>query len=276
MSPDYRLSIEELAFALGVIGGVEVASAFLLTTLGKLKDDDLSGRLTAASHSLLARELLTIEEGKGKLVTGLAEVVTAIVASTRTIRCNEVSREGERVITFFASDTAIVEHELQNGVVAVLARLPDAQSVVARLSAFIANGKTQADARAKTVGVVPMSVLEQFNQATSAQSPEKARQELIKAGIESGVAAKLVQDLASATARGSALLVTTDAEGAPVSNRGFLFSKGPQHLWLFNIQPTEPPQAEILPGTPSTLRQLCAVLLSEAPAPGSASTPSLS
>jgi hypothetical protein len=268
MSHNYRLSLEELAFALGVIGGVDVASAFLVTTLGKLKDDDLSGRLTAASHSLLARELMTIEQGKGKLEAGLAEVATAIVASTHTIRCNEVGRDGERVVTFFVSDAVIIEHELKNGVVAVLTRLPDTQAIVTRLAEFVTNGQTQVDAPAGTIGVIPVSVLEQFNRATPAQTAEQSRQDLVKTGIERSVAAKLAQDLASATARGSALLITSDAEGAPVSNRGFLFSKGSQHLWLFNIQPTDPPQAEIYPGTHENLIRLGRLLLNVDPTLG--------
>ncbi len=52
--PDFRLAIEEVAFALGTIGGADTAAGFLSALTGP-RPSEVAGRMTTASHSLLAR-----------------------------------------------------------------------------------------------------------------------------------------------------------------------------------------------------------------------------
>ena len=51
----FNLAVEEVAYAMGVLGGSETAHGFLASLLGERPKKEIEGRLLAASHSLVSR-----------------------------------------------------------------------------------------------------------------------------------------------------------------------------------------------------------------------------
>ena len=152
-----RLSVEELAFAIGAIGEAETAGAFLRVLLGTRCREEIDGRLLSASHSLIARGYLTFDlsEKERELDKQLAELVGVLAGCDFSIRCGRSVQDGEDVHSYFFKGDAIVEHRLSMDVVSELEHLPSADIAMKRSLVFFGLG--EADSRKKTdeIGVLP-------------------------------------------------------------------------------------------------------------------------
>jgi hypothetical protein len=120
MATTYTLSIEEVSYLMGIIGGAEIAGGFLVSTLGKLSKETLNAKLLAAGHSLVARGVLDIEPGAeaGDILIeqDLRDAVAATLDATHIFRCEIRHGEDPVAFTLFVGASQVTTVAMRAGV----------------------------------------------------------------------------------------------------------------------------------------------------------------
>ncbi len=236
----YRLSVEEVAFAMGLLGDYDMAAGYLIATLGPLEEEDLSGRMAAAGHALMARDLLDVEDHPetGKLDETLAHWIRTMMDASRSIRC-ESTRAGEadRVMSFFIHDSTIVKHAITHGVVAELEALTSRDDTIQAILEFVGvekNGDAQSP-----LGTTDVSLLQRLRDFAAHQRADRI-QALARSFLAPSDARRLMKDLTSEQVTwGSILFLETisgNQETPLVTNDGVLYVKNDDNLWFFVIK----------------------------------------
>ena len=259
----YRLSIEELAYAMGVLGGTDTATGFLLAILGERPRMETEGRLLAASHALVARGYLDfdIETGEKWLDDGLSEVVSPILANDFSLRCSKATEEGEEVRTLYAADEMVISHKLQHSVVSIIESAQGWQMPREQLTTFfeldsaVANGAVKAP-----IATIPVNLLTQMQRQSLIGAPEQAKTELQEHGVPEPMAEAIIQDMKTSSYRGSVIKLRLENE-QDISDEGFLLLKGQERVWLFVIDADDASRMTLWPGTIDTFRQHLQLLI---------------
>ncbi|MEM4202904.1 MAG: hypothetical protein QXS54_02425 [Candidatus Methanomethylicaceae archaeon] len=261
-SAEVVLSIEELAYAIGILGDVEAASGFLLGTLGQRPRLEVEGRLLAAAHGLIARGYLELDvvTNSSRLKDGLTRMVQPIVDGHYTLRLSRVKDGEEEVATLYVSETGMVLHRLEHGVVSHLLSLADAADVQAQCRSFF--GLTEApETASECLGKIPADTLDALRRNSQGRPVEELAAEIASYGLGPLRALDLAQALRRETARGSIVRLETKGDEI-VSQRGLLLLEGQRSWWLFEISPTETDVLSVYLGTPAVFDQLFMRLLS--------------
>ncbi len=255
-----ELSVEELAFTMGYLNNNEAAAGLMTATYGQLPRAELTGRITAASHSMIARGLLEIGESVAEttLNAALREMVTGLLNGERTLRCERRSGRNETLLTIQLDSTPFVTHQLRHGVVSQLGMLADRAALLARIGEFV--GLKGNSAENTPIGTISAELLQTMRQQIGSESSAQIAERL-SAELPTASANELATDLtAVATDWGSILPITvTEATGdqPPLeANSGLFYAVTPQNSWLFYIAPEDATQATIYRGSPQTLHQL--------------------
>ncbi len=262
----FRLSVEELAFAMGFLGGSDVAAGFLEAAVGKQNTDNVSGRITAASHSLLARELLTLDlsDNTNELRSDLAALVKIMLSTDRSVRCQSLGAGEDRVLTCFMSDGAMVAHELEMGVVAKLEAIKDIAHLKNKIMSFIQPPEDKA--ASNSIGRLSGDALQRVRQLIARGEMDKARI-LLGESLPEAVVQMLADDLAhDDVAWGTVLLVETAPENSDTpleSNNGVLYASTPRNLWLFQFVPNDMVNVNVFEGSAGQLRLLLDQMMSQ-------------
>jgi len=237
----YRLSVEEVAFAMGLFGDYEIAAGYLMTTLGQMEKENLSGRLAAASHSLLARELFRMKsEEDGELVEDLARLVQAMTLAARSVRCEQRSPTSEQAMTCFVHRNDIVYHALEQNVVAELKPLGNANDVLQTIIDFV---------DMETEGAISEPLGTTY--VTSFLNPSDAQQ-LVADFVDPSITWGSILFLETATGKNDAPLLAND---------GVLYALASERLWLFLISTQTGDQVTVYRDGKATLRQLLSPLV---------------
>jgi hypothetical protein len=256
---EFQLSVEEVAFAMGVIGDPAVSSGFLLAILGDISQQELEGRLYAASHSLMARGLfdVNLDTQEQQLDQALGAMIRALLANTYSLRCSRTIQGEEQLLNYFLGDGQIVEHRLYKGVVSHLETIPDMVTVYSRCAAFydLPIEMTAAEGAEEPVGFLPASLLEDVKDAIPTITASQIVAQFTEAGLSEQAAVDLADDLLQQRYRGSVLRAETTT-GEITSDRGFLLLNGPQRLWLMEAILEEPPLVRVYRGTPGKFKNL--------------------
>jgi hypothetical protein len=266
MTPNtFTLSIEELAYALGVLGGTEIASGYLGALLGERPQLELEGRLLAASHALVARDLLDFNPRTGdkQLSPELADLLRSLIQNEYSLRCNRVTAGEEDGVNFYRAGNAWLEHRLSKAVVAHVTALAGI-AMVARQSAMffglpIQSSKPLSGA-SQSVGVIPAALLERFGRPGTQPLLAEITKLFVSAGLPLESASALAADLAAPILRGSMMKVETRTEGL-MADRGFLFFKGTRGAWILEIIPQAPPMLRVFVGNSDQLQRSVESLL---------------
>jgi hypothetical protein len=280
----YSLSIEELAYAMGILGGAEAAGAFLAMANRQgpgevgLQPDQVRARLMAASHSLIARQLLCVDVkcSTTTLEPAFEGTVKALLQNRYSLVCSASGPQGDLAVTYFftqnegAQPGAVIVAWSELEVVSHLDRLDGPDAVASHLCAVFdlpGISHTFSWETPAPDGKISVQALETAR-LKLARHPGEAVQTLEDGGLSPLLAGQLTNDLLACVLRGS-LFVTgrPQTDGTPPPERaaggaseGLLFLKGQQHLWLFDLQPSAQPTApleadvyrtDLLPGSPS-------------------------
>lgn len=261
----FQIAIEELAFAMGVLGGTDVAGGFLVSLLGNKSSEALDERLTAASHSLVSRGYMSfdLEHQTMRLDEGFGSVVGFLLHNDFSIRCSRVMRDKEVLLTYFFEKGTFVEHKIMRVVSSSLEIVSDPEEVLKRTTEFFSIGGTDPAMHAvASIGTINAELPQQARDLAQAGSRERGLTLLEAAGLSTGVATNLLTDLLDMEFLGSASRIANE-DGQLIANRGFLVLKGQQRLWILNIVPTEPPMLELLEGSRLLYHDLFRALLKE-------------
>jgi hypothetical protein len=264
---EYRLSIEELAFALGHLGGADVATGFIASTLGDLAEAEVKARLVAACHSLAARGLLqaNMQQANATLEPTFAAVAGALVQSQRLLRCNVVSQHDDQLITFFlgrAREVGWVESRVESGVIAVLTCLngqndDDALAgLTERVLHWVPNRSSHGDLPSGSLGQISSETLKRLRDNSQPQA--ELVMTLMQHGFTDSTAQAVLACVAGASVRGSLVSISSSQDGNLVSNQGILFAAQAHsddshdaavYFALQTTQPNLPPIVEVHWGT---------------------------
>lgn len=233
----FNLSVEEMAYIFGFLGGSEVAAGFLNATVGQLSPTDLTARLTAASHSLLARELLKLDLGTGQqtMDENLSGALKLVLTNGRNVRCTRLANGTEETTTYFLAEGKAVEHTLWQAVCSRIEILAPTD-VPARVAAFVQ--ATASDTPTTPLGQVAGSVLQQVRKQAGALPVAQMAETLTAAGLAPALATELATALSTPQmVWGTILLVElAAAEAQFVSNAGLFYALQDKQGWLFEFR----------------------------------------
>lgn len=243
----YNLSIEEMAYAMGFLGGAETAAGFLQTLTGQLSNSNLDGRITAASHSLLARGYLQfdLDNGAKALQAELSQAITTMLTHRYFFRCDKTNPRNAKVeipqVSYFLGDACVVKHEVELGVVSRLVLYPNINDLVPLLMVFIGeawNDKAFVgrDEKLTPTGKLQDTLFQQlrnFAKTLMRDSGDLALQ--LQAQLPFASANQLVNDINSETVQwGSIFRLEMHPDQLGI-NRGIVFARHPARTWLFEI-----------------------------------------
>lgn len=239
-----KLSIEELAYALGVMGGQDVAGGFLLAILGERSPDEIKSRLLAASHALIARDLLALNlDTKSKqLNPELVKLIMPLIANRFSLRCSRSEKGMETLLNFYFGDV-VVEYRSENEIVTAIELLPAANMVYDRIGRFFELGRHDG-ANPAPRAIVPASLIESLKDEADSLTEQEIRIRLVGGGIEELAARDLASDFKNVEFRGSVIRIEP-RNGETVANEGFLILKSLARGWLFEIIPDAPPKLRV-------------------------------
>jgi len=259
MKATFRLSVEEVAVALSLIGKPGLGHDLLAAQLGTtLSQDEIRARLLAAGHSLISRGYMAVtQEGAVGLADDLARVTRVLAQADFSIRYSRSDPAAEMLLTYHAGEGGFFEHRLEQGVVHNITEVENADAIIGGgLDFFEA---AQASDFSFSPVDVPGSLLDEVKDTKEWLMVSRR---LTDCGIADDAAELLAEDLVDATYRGSALRVDYDAHGVTTSNRGFLLLQGHERLWI--LRPFEQqgkPFVMVMPGTAEAFSQQMAALL---------------
>ena len=250
----YSMAVEELAYAMGVLGGTDTATGFLLAILGERPRLETEGRLLTPSHALVARGYLDfdVETGEKWLKPDLENVIRPMLQNDFSLRCSKATEEGEEILTIYVSAEALARHHLQRSVVSVIEMLTDRQDAKEQLMTFfeLSTGGGEEDLIATT----PASLLESLRRNTLNEAAQEAKSELMKYGVSESTAAAIIEDLQRSAYRGSVVKLELE-DDKTISDKGFLLLKGQDRVWLFVIESGGAPMMSIYPGSRKVFQQ---------------------
>ncbi len=258
---EYELGIEEVAYAMGVLGGTEIATGFLLALLGERPRLETEGRLLAASHALVARGYLDFNPDTGEkwLGDGLEEVIRPIVQNDFSIRCSKAASGHETVLSLYISKGELVMHRLHREVVSRLEQIPDASSAQEQCLKFFGL-PTDTPAPQKPLATFSADLIDRLRQEAIERPTGEIASQLVEHGVSADAAAKLSEDIKQQEYRGSVIRIEMQG-GQAVSNRGFLILQASERAWIMNIEPSTPPKMSLYPGCQAVFTELFSALV---------------
>jgi hypothetical protein len=253
-----RLSVEEVAYAMGLVGEPAAARGFLVSLLGDLEEPEMEGHLYAASHSLMARGLLhlNVAERTQRLDESLASMVDTVLHYDFSVQCSRSAGPAETtppLVLFFAG-RRIVGQTLDAGVISSLEEISDEAEAAARCGAFY-DAPDLGNESPELLGAIPVAVLDRAAEIPAPQL-EELHNWLIEAGLPGEIAAGLAEDLRAQEYRGSIIRIDrtdrtdgreADAGGA-LSSTGLLLLRSARRLWVMELVSGDPLRLSVYRG----------------------------
>ena len=233
---EFALSIEEMAFALGHAGGAETAAGYLTAITGQLTEDNMTGRMTAASHSLLSRGYLTWDGGAARATMNadLQQVVNAFLTTRISLRTSSSRSAEEDVVTFFLDGPNPVKHQFVQSVTARLTVMPDSATVARDVATLMYEPVVAPSLHDGKLGAMAADTLRALRGHADASTAQRAA--MLRKTLPEQVAAGIAADMEDDAAVWSTILrITTSVEGAAEANQGLFGVQTSKRGWLFAV-----------------------------------------
>ena len=235
----YSLSLEELSMCLAMINRPDLGQTILRTYYDNLTKEQVDSRMTAASHSLLARGICGLTpEGTPRLEPELEQAILPIAIYDLVFQFNLVT--GDNAVSsniHVRKGKTFTSHNVQVGVIHLLEhgksiQLPD--FLLDILEDY--GGKEKIDISAKTT--ITLGILgHALNASTKKEDVSKILQSL---NWDASVIKALCDDLSASSGRGT--LVRVEAKSGAdektiedAQKRTLLFLKGKTRTWCFEF-----------------------------------------
>ena len=250
----YWLSIEEVAYALGLLGGPETAATYLQNLLGERPADEINGRLLAASHALVARGLLTfdMETTAKELDADFGRVIEDLARAQCVLSLTQRTAQARTAADLYFHGEMVIEQRIDRAVVAELEALPGRAQATARILAFFGVEADATDAHSAALAAFPASLLSQVK-----RSDAHGLAALLQAeGVGASIATQFANDVAATISRGNILQTRPLMEGAAriEVQSGVLLMRSPARSWLVHLAQPNPALAQLYPLNAKTLR----------------------
>jgi len=261
-SEKYVMAVEELAYAMGVLGGVDTAIGFLLAILGERPRLETEGRLLAASHALIARDYLDFdaETGEKWLDEGLKNAVMAMMRNDYSLRCSRIANGRELNKNLYVWGDGLIAHTLHREVVSQLELMAYWETARMHCRTFFPFPSEQ-ETETAILATFPADLIDQIRMTVFERSVDEIAAELMRYEISQATAKQFAADIRQQDYRGSVMKIEM-SQDQPISNHGFLILAAGERYWLMDIEPSSAPQIKLYAGNEATFHQLFSSLIS--------------
>nr|MBC7245776.1 hypothetical protein [Chloroflexota bacterium] len=237
------LSVDELALCFSLVNSPAQGRAILSETYGQLTESEIQERLTSASHSLLARKMVTITpEATVKLSPEIEWLLYPLLRYYRVIQVMIMDSEGLPTITniHLGTNHKFTAHRVEQGVVHLLWH-DDEGSLCPLIEEWLLPWKEmpvslvqEIQNKEQRITLARLAELQSF-------SMKEAQRALVSDGISALIASELAMDGTRSLKRGS--IVFVDASPENIANLdpaqagpGILFITGEKTTWIFAFE----------------------------------------
>ena len=228
---ELRLSLEEVAVLLNLLGHTQLAGETLRAQTGDIPPDEARGRLLAANRSLAARGVLQLDGDQLRIDPAHAHLLAPLADNRFVLRCavREPGRS-EQALVFYVRDDLVVEQRIEHSVAhsfRPLAGRPDAA-----VECLVFLGLT--DLKPFTAAPFGLTAA-QFDEARALAAAGAAQAEsyLRERGVDDATIPLFVDDLAHQRRRGAVVRLEIDTVGGSIRDDGFLALVGQSgRAWL--------------------------------------------
>ena len=262
-SSGFKLSVEETAYAMSILGGNDIATGLMLALFGERPKLEMEGRLLAAGHSLVARGLLDLSHKsiRDRLSSELVEMLEVILQSeTKFVRCSNVVDGIEDVMSVYRMGDAFLVQQVTDNVVYDLQQIASVNKLHERIIAFFGILSNPSLGLNDVRATFPVSVLEQLRELVHQGQNDKAVQLLLENNVPQKLVDDIVMDISIEHKRGSVICVESQS-GKLKSEHGFLLLKTDERFWLFSLTQDDIPHLEVYKGNTDTFSRLMTELL---------------
>lgn len=249
-------SVDEVALLFSLINQGEVGKSILLQAYGKISSSSLEDRLTAASHSLLARGSVSLTENNVLgLEPGIESLLYPLVRFSNilqvTVNANQATGPEIRNV-YLGTRADFTALQIRNGVI-----YDFTYGKVSSLAEFVAGwldlpqtNPFDGDLENKSI-VVPMAKYAELSTKPYSQALKGIQQ----MGFSGQLAEIFSQDSCAPTKRGTVVLTDMNSENyqnkdTSEAGAGFLFIVGQNWGWLLRFSAAnDRAMATVLPGT---------------------------
>lgn len=230
-----RLGLEELVVVIGLMGYPEIAKGLLVSQLGELIEDEERGRLLAANHSLMARDLLYLQGDQVRMKPAYARLLSFLTVNDYVVRAS-IRPLGrlQQTLNIYGRGDQLVSQHVTDEVVYTFGELDGVAQAQDTLMTFLTINGSQ------PFEVAPF-VLDNahFEEARlmAADGQEALSTYLQDQKVSQGPAALLAQDMHEETMRAAVMNVSVDATAGLVADHGYLILQGKSgRVWLMDIK----------------------------------------
>ncbi len=232
---DIALTTEELALCVSLLGYSEDAAVILRAQYGDISPEVARAYLEAASHSLLARESIAMENGRPALSQQLQELVQGFIDTQFTLQFQKRPREGSPLsLSLHFTPKGVLAHMLVYEVVHRFGWVSTEDALVSGWLFFEVPREQWEDE--KEFGLVPAEAFRQFYKARNREEMDAA---LASMNLPQEAASQLAEDLIHAHYRGVIVRIDYDEQRQPYSNEGAFVLQGPHRTWMFSAVPEQ-------------------------------------
>jgi len=255
------VSLEELAILFSLVGHPDKGKILLTSNYGELNPDEERGRLLAANHTLMAKQVLTLQNGKPVLEKKIIKIIQSLITQDFLLRISRIEKGSEYVLAYYFQPSLVIEHTIQDAVIHHFRVIEDKKNIYSMGQEFL----HMEDIKVFDCPIIELSQqeLEEVREL-AAISSKKAQDVLLQKNVSQITAKLLSQDMKQDVCRGTVMRVEEDG-GIPIADQGFLLLKGKsRRAWLFEIfVKQDQPMVRILPFTNTLFRDYVLRLISE-------------
>jgi hypothetical protein len=246
-----NLGAEELALAFSMINRPDMGRRLLQSISPKISNEQIEARLTSASHSLAARNLVDItENGKARINAKLEQALLPLVKFDKVIQLSRITKEE----SFFYSvhihrDRLFTSHLIKKGVIHLIEYGDHSILAEYLMNKFHDFDKQGTKLKIENNHNLTLGLLGKLMKVH--EKIEAVRQQLKEAGLSDDVVAQLGADIVDHHMRGSFIFQTANAKGISKNEKyqagnSILLLAGKQNNWVFEFPKTDDREVAVI------------------------------
>lgn len=229
---ELRLTVGEIAFAVGVVSTIDRALDIVRLQLDAPEPERAKMALAASGQSLLARELASRHERDVRLVPVLQSAAEIVAGAEWMLRCVRVAGTRLEQLAFHIAPTGMLAQAVEGLVVHRVAPITSVSALIDRAAGFF--GLPPIDDAAEPVRI-ERQTLEDVGRLSRAADIGR---ELAARGVPEAMSRPFAADLANASWKG-ALSIDHSPKGQAASSRPALFLIAGARRWMVDTRASD-------------------------------------
>jgi len=234
-SVSLSLGLEELAVVLNLMGYPEIAKGTLISQLGEMSADEERGRLLAANHSLMARDILYLQGDAIRMKERYAKLLGFLITNDFALRGTMRRKDApEEHLTLYVRKDRVAVHHITHSVVHSFQETTDVETALDTLSKLVLSANSVPfDAPQFAVNEEQM---EQARTLAAEKGADETCDFLAGLNVPAAAARPFADDLSRQNFRSVVLRINIDLTEGPASDQGYLVLGGESgRAWHMDI-----------------------------------------